>query len=275
MSVLSYFLHRTKIFDKFESLTRFIKIDGHSRSDLTLNDELTCDFFDLGHKIYKQNDFVIYETILFNGKKIVRNHLSKHDKKGNLVELFVYYGDNDKFDNTFDMCYVIDLINESLATCDDLSHFWDEIKINSDAANNFSVDGCITGFLISKNLTCPPKQIEFNGKIACELLSENLEICYVDYLKYENMNVMLYCQKYDVEDTLNTLNNNINTYGSDIAKRKIIGHAIITSNDNIDNSMMSQIIMHALNFNQEKYEDKQKKELLKMYAKAYVIQNPK
>jgi len=269
MSLLSYFLSATNVPEKFESVEKYITVNKIKIVHAQIDDLAKAESFELGHKIYKQDGFVMYETILSNGEKIVRNHLSKHDTKGNLLELLTYFGDNNKYDDTTDVCYLVDLINDNLCT---EGPFWDEINVNPDDNLNFSVQDFTPGFLISKNQSYNPKKIQVNGKVILDILGTDLEICYVDYLKYESMNVTIYCTKYDIEEEIN---NNFNKIASDIAKRKIVGHCIMTSNENLDETTMAKVVLHAMNFNQKKYEDNHKKELLKMYAKAYVIQNPK
>ena len=294
MSLLSYFLQRTNAPDFFKSLTKHTIVDKKKIPNLKINDECHCDSsFELGHKIFFDNSKIMYETFFSNGKYIVRNHLSTHDSKGNLIDLLIYYGDNNKFDNTLDVCYIVDLINDTLGSLNDkeLKNFWDEIIVCSDSnCNNNNCNGCngcndcnscnktTFGYLISKDQSHNPKKIECNGKTICDLLGSDLEICYVDYLKYNGFNVLLYCQKYDIEEFLlnDSCTNNLNKSASDLSKRKIIGHCILVSNDcDINEKHMSQIIVNALNFNKEKYEEMQKKELLRMYAMAHVIQNPK
>lgn len=278
MSLLSYFLYKTHVPEKFESVTKYTVIDGIKMPNLKLNDLITCESFELGHRVFKQDELIMYETFFSNGTKIVRNHLSKHNKQGNLIELFTYFGDNDKFDNTFDVCYIVDVINDivnndgNTSNVSNLTQFWDEIVVNPDDNLNITVSDFTPGFLISQNQTYNPKKIQANGKTICDIIGENLEICYVDYLKYENLNIIMYCQKYNIEQEVL---NNINKSASDIAKRKIVGHCVMTSNENLDDSMMAKVIISALNFDQKKYEDRQKKELLRMYAQAYVTQNPK
>lgn len=269
MSLLSYFLSATNVPEKFESVEKYVTINNTKIPYACPDDPVNTESFEMGHKIYKHDEYVLYETLISNGKKIVRNHLSKHDNKGNLLELLTYFGDNDKYDNTMDVCYLVDLINDNLSAG---LNFWDEIKVNTDDSLNFSVQSMVPGFLISKNKLYNPKKIQVNGKVILDILGNNLEICYVDYLKYENINVTMYCSKYDIDEDVNE---NINKVASDIAKRKIVGHCIMTSNENLDDNMMARVVLNAMNFNQQKYEDNHKKELLKMYAKAYVIQNPK
>ncbi len=274
MSLLSYFLYKTNVPEKFESVTKYVVIDGKKMPNVILNDPVKCTSFELGHKIFKQGNYVVYETFFSNGEKIVLNHSSKHNTQGNLIELSTYFGDNDKFDTTLDVCYIIDLINDTLYSenIDKSMNFWDEITVNSDDSLNTSVMDFTPGFLISKNHTYDPKKIQVNGKTIFDILGDDLEICYVDYLKYEDMNILMYCTKYDVEQELS---NNFNKSASNIAKRKIVGHCIMTSNENLDDTMMAKVIVSALNFDQKKYEDRQKKDLLKMYAQAYVLQHPK
>lgn len=272
MSLLSYFLYKTKVPEKFESATKYTKINGEKLIGVNLNDLAECKSFELGHKIYKQENFVIYETFFSNGQKIVLNHLSKHNKQGNLIELATYFGDNDKFDTTLDVCYMVDLINETLYSHDLNNNFWDQVVINEDETLNTTVSDFTSGFLISKNQTYNPKKMQTNGKIILELLGDDLEICYLDYLKYENMNILMYCTKYDIEQEIN---NNFNKTASDLSKRKIVGNCIMTSNENLDDSTMARVIVSALNFNQKAYEDRQKKDLLQLYARAYVMQHPK
>lgn len=275
MSLLSYFLCKTKAPENFESIAKYSTIDGKKCPNLKIGDDCECSSFELGHKVYIKESNIMYETFFSNGKKIVRNHLSTHTANGNVTELITYYGDNDKFDTTLDVCYVVDLINETLASYEQSNdgQFWDEIVINPDESKNKNTNIQTSGFMISKDQQYNPKKIGCNGKLICELLGDDLEICYVDYLKYEKLNVLLYCQKYDVEQELT---DNFNKSASNIAKRKIVGHCILVSNDcDVDEKYMAQVIIHALNFNQKKYEDQQKKDLLRMYAIAHVIQNPK
>jgi hypothetical protein len=281
MSLLSYFLNKTGAPEKFKTITKYTTIDGKKFSDLKIGDECVCSSFELGHKIYANDSNIMYETFFSNGKHIVRNHLSTHTTNGNIIQLLTYYGDNDKFDTTLDVCYMVDLINETLASHehDSQNHsqnngqFWDEIIVSTNDLENISVNITTSGFLISKDQKHNPKKIRCNGKLICELLGSDLEICYVDYLKYEGLNVLMYCQKYDIEQELK---NDFNKSASDISKRKIVGHSIIVSNDcDVDEKYMTHIVVAALNFNQKKYDDMQKKNLLQMYAKAYIIQNPK
>lgn len=291
MSLLSYFLYKTGAPNKFQSVSKYPIIDGVKRSDLKIGDDCECKSFEMGHKIYSNGTYILYETILSNGKQIVRNHLSSHTQDGNVVELKTYFGNNDIYDSTLDVCYVVDLINEVLSV--EHNNFWDEILIDTNDTNdtnddananantnslNISVDTCISGFLISKDQQYTPKKNGYNGKIICDILGPDLEICYVDYLKYQNMNVLIYCQKYDIEQELinNNNNNNINKSASEIAKKKIVGHCIMLTNDgNLNEQYMAKVVVNAMNFNQKKYEEKQKMDLLKMYATAYTIQNPK
>lgn len=276
MSLLLYFLHKTHAPEKFESVTKYMRINKNPIKNLQIGDphNMTPDeSFELGHKIYKNGPNIMYETFFSNGNKIVKSHLSTHTANGNISELLTYCGDDDKFDNTLDVCYVIDIINETLATHSNCTDFWDEIIVNPDDLKNISSNICTSGFLISKDKEYNPKKIEVNGKIICDMLGSDLEVCYVDYLKYSKYNVLIYCQKYDIGQELS---NNCNESASNIAKRKIVGHCILVSNDcDVDEKYMAQIIVSALNFNQKKYEDMQKRDLLKMYMVAHVIQNPR
>lgn len=273
MTLLSYFLFKTGIVGKIQSVTKYVKIDGKKIKNFTTDENTKYETFELGHKIYKNNDNVIcYQTFFPNGEKIVLNHLSKHDRKGNLIELNTYYGDNTKYDSTLDVCYIIDLINETLSSVTN-EKFWDEVIINDDDTLNFEIDENSDGYLISKNPSHHPKKVKLNGEIVGALLGNETEICYVDYLKYNDMNIFIYCQKYDISKILD--NSEINITASDIAKRKIIGNCVIVSNDNLTEELMGKIVINALNFNQKEYEEKQKKDLIKMYAQAYVIQHPK
>ena len=285
MSLLSYFLFQTNAPTNFKSIAKY----GHkhlahlTNSTNSTNSTDKDEQFELCHKIYFSgskmiHQTLIYETFFSNGTTIIPNHLSTHKLNGMMTSLITYYGDVNKYDDTFDVCYVVDLINETLGShnSDQLKTFWNEI-IPAESAESAELAGPIVGYLISKDSTHNPKKIQITGQTICEMLGNDLEICYVDYLKYSNFDVLMYCKKYNMEeDLLNANSDSINQSASEIAKRKIIGHCILVSNDvDVDEKYMAQIIMSALNFDKKKYESMQKKDLLKMYAKAYVIQNSK
>jgi hypothetical protein len=265
-------MHKTSLPFNFTSATKFIMINEIKMPTANANDVIESSDISMGHKIYVNEDNIIYETTITTGDKIVNNHKSIHKQNGSLIKLYTYYGNNNMCDESVDVGYMIDLINEIITSHNNDEQFWDVVE-----QGNITRSDNVIGVMINKNEKYTPKNVSCNGETVCKMLKNNTSIIPIDYLRYNDMNVYMICENDQTNRnqlTTNEDNNdhtnvdNLNNYASFLSKRKIYGHCIMFSNDNdLTNEYMLKLVNVVSSFDQKKYEKQKKEELLLMYIK--------